>query len=83
MKTYKELKTELFEEVAKIDVSKLTLEPYGQNSLMAYTSLLAEMSKLPSYDIDDNLSANFLNSVFANVFNGFNNGFNIDIKKGE
>lgn len=46
MKTYKELVDELYEEVSKIDVSKLSLSAFG--GLKEYVELLKVMSSLPS-----------------------------------
>lgn len=44
MKTYKELRDGLFDEVSKIDVSKLSL---GYGGLESYVDLLKKMSELP------------------------------------
>ncbi len=45
MKTYQELKDNFFEEVGKIDVSKLYLSSFG--GLKDYAELLKVMSELP------------------------------------
>lgn len=61
MKTYKELKDELFEEVSKIDISKLGL---GFGGLASYVELLERMSKLP----DATTSELMLHSTLQNAF---------------
>ena len=45
MKTYQELRDNFFEEVGKIDVSKLSLASFG--GLKDYAELLKVMSELP------------------------------------
>lgn len=54
MKTYKELVQELYEEVSKIDVSKLSLSSFG-GGLKDYVELLKAMSSLPSESTGDML----------------------------
>lgn len=56
MKTYKELKDALFEEVGKIDISQLGL---GYNGLLSYAELLEKISKLP-----DKTSGELMSDVF-------------------
>lgn len=46
MKTYKELKDNFFDEVGKIDISKLSLTPYG-NNFKEYAELLKVMAEIP------------------------------------
>ncbi len=53
MKTYKELRDGLFEEVSKIDLSKLSI---GFGGLESYADLLEKMSKLPDDSIFDKYS---------------------------
>lgn len=60
MKTYKELRDELFEEVSKIDVSKLSL---GYGGLESYVDLIKKMSELPD------------ESFFEKCKNGLSMGF--------
>jgi predicted house-cleaning noncanonical NTP pyrophosphatase (MazG superfamily) len=48
MKTYKELKDALFEEVGKIDISDFNL-----GMLASYTELLEKMSKLPNMAVEE------------------------------
>lgn len=58
MKTYKELKNDLFEEVSKIDISKLSLSSFG-GGLKDYVELLIRMADMPAIskdEIDYNLS---------------------------
>ena len=45
MKTYKQLKDELFEEVSRIDVSKIPLYSFG--GLKDYVDLLIRMADMP------------------------------------
>lgn len=52
MKTYKELVNELYEEVSKIDVSKLSLASFG-GGLKDYVELLKAMSSLPHADMSE------------------------------
>lgn len=54
MKTYKELVQELYEEVSKIDVSKLTLASFS-GGLKDYVELLKAMSTLPPEGFGDKL----------------------------
>lgn len=54
MKTYKELVQRLYEEVSKIDVSKLSLSSYG-GGLKDYVELLKSMSTLPNESTGDML----------------------------
>lgn len=57
MKTYKELKNDLFEEVSKIDISKLSLSSFG-GGLKDYVELLIRMADMPAIakdEIDYNL----------------------------
>lgn len=49
-KTYKELKDEFFEEVGKIDLSKLSI---GFGGLKDYAELLKIMAELPAESRDD------------------------------
>lgn len=60
MKTYQELRDGLFEEVSKIDISKLSI---GFGGLESYTELLKKMSELPD------------ESVFEKYKNGLSTGF--------
>lgn len=48
MKTYSQLRDELFEEVSKIDISKLSI---GFGGLSDYVDLLSKMSNLPDESI--------------------------------
>lgn len=56
MKTYKELRDNFFEEVGKIDVSKLGLASYG-NSFKEYAELLKLMADIPSMSQEERLKA--------------------------
>lgn len=47
LKTYKELKDNFYEEVGKIDLSKLTLGGYA-NTYLQYAELLVKMAELES-----------------------------------
>jgi hypothetical protein len=60
MKTYKELRDELFEEVEKIDISQLGL---GFNGLSSYVDLLEKMSKLPNTSTEDLMKDAFINNI--------------------
>lgn len=60
MKTYKELRDELFEEVSKIDISKLSI---GFGGLSDYVDLLKKMSELPD------------ESIYEKCKNGLSQGF--------
>lgn len=60
MKTYKELRDELFEEVSKIDISKLSI---GFGGLSDYVDLLNKMSQLPD------------ESLYEKCKNGLSQGF--------
>lgn len=60
MKTYKELRDELFEEVSKIDISKLSI---GFGGLSDYVDLLSKMSQLPD------------ESLYEKCKNGLSQGF--------
>lgn len=51
MKTYKEIKDNFFEEVGKIDISKLSLGVFG--GLKEYAELLKVMSDLPDKGRDE------------------------------
>jgi hypothetical protein len=62
MKTYKQLKDELFEEVGKIDISQLGL---GFNGLSSYVELLERMSKLPDMAIDELMLHSTLQKAFC------------------
>lgn len=52
MKTYKELKDNFFNEVGKIDVSKLSLGMFG-GGLKEYAELLKTMAELPDKGKDE------------------------------
>lgn len=54
MKTYKELVDGLYEEVSKIDISKLSLSSFG-GGLKEYVELLKSMSTLPPGDMRDKI----------------------------
>lgn len=54
MKTYKELRDNFFEEVGKIDVSKLGLMGYG-GSLREYSELLKSMADIPSMSREEEI----------------------------
>lgn len=54
MKTYKELVQGLYEEVSKIDVSKLLLSSFG-GGLKDYVELLKAMSNLLKEGLGDNV----------------------------
>lgn len=70
LKTYKELKDNFYEEVGKIDVSKLTLDGIG-NTYKDYAELLIKMAELERNHWIDELS-------------GFNpNGFRVSTPKVE
>ena len=56
MKTYKELRDNFFEEVSKIDVSKLGLMGYG-GSLREYSELLKSMADIPSMSREEEIKA--------------------------
>lgn len=55
MKTYKQLVDELYEEVSKIDVSKLSLNSYSSGGLKEYVELLKSISSLPRESYGDKL----------------------------
>jgi hypothetical protein len=52
MKTYKEIKDNFFEEVSKIDVSKLSFGMFG-GGLKEYAELLKVMADLPDKGRDE------------------------------
>lgn len=56
MKTYKELRDNFFEEVGKIDVSKLGLMPFG-GSLKEYAELLKSMADIPAMSKEEEIKA--------------------------
>lgn len=56
MKTYKELRDGFFEEVSKIDVSKLSLMCYG-GSYKEYAELLKSMAEIPSMSREEEIKA--------------------------
>lgn len=60
MKTYKEIKDNFFEEVGKIDVSKLSLGMFG-GGLKEYAELLKVMSDLPDKGKDEWYDPNIQN----------------------
>ena len=58
MKSYEELRNELFEEVSKIEVSKLALGGI-QNTLKDYAELLKTLSTLPLENIYESEESGF------------------------
>lgn len=52
MKTYQELRDNFFEEVGKIDVSKLSLATFG-NSFKEYAELLKIMAEIPNKTVSE------------------------------
>lgn len=58
MKSYEELRNELFEEVGKIEVSKLALGGI-QNTLRDYAELLKTLSILPLKNIYESEESGF------------------------
>lgn len=56
MKTYQELRDNFFEEVGKIDVSKLSLAEFGY-SYKAYAELLKSMADIPSMSREEEIKA--------------------------
>ena len=65
MKTYKELVQGLYEEVSKIDVSKLNMTSFG-GGLKDYVELLKAMSTLPPEGLGDKLDM-----CYTQGFGGF------------
>ena len=65
MATYKELKDNFFEEVSKIDVSKLNLSLTG--GLKDYAELLKSMAEIPEETYEERLKS----KDFAFGFSGF------------
>lgn len=65
MKTYKELVRGLYEEVSKIDVSKLSLSSFG-GGLKDYVELLKAISTLPSEGFGDKLDICCTQGFFGN-----------------
>lgn len=64
MKTYKELRDELFEEVSKIDVTKLSL---GYGGLESYVDLLKKMSELPNESCCEKYNGELMGFGFTTV----------------
>lgn len=56
MKTYQELKDNFFEEVGKVDVSKLTLSTFSY-SLTNYAELLKIMAEIPDKSYSERYGA--------------------------
>ena len=56
MKTYQELRNNFFEEVGKIDVSKLSLMWFG-GSYKEYAELLKSMANIPSMSKEKEIKA--------------------------
>jgi hypothetical protein len=56
LKTYKELRDGFFEEVSKIDVSKLSLMSFG-GSYKEYAELLKSMAEIPLMSKEEEIKA--------------------------
>ncbi len=64
MKTYKELRDGFFEEVSKIDVSKLSLIGFG-GSYKEYAELLKSMAEIPSMSREEEIKARGLDMCYG------------------
>ena len=65
--TYKELKDKLFDEVGKIDLSKLSM---GYGGLKDYAELLKILAKLPEEPMGDSYGKALSNIAMCNGFGG-------------
>lgn len=76
MKTYKEIKDNFFEEVGKIDISKLSLGMFG-GGLKEYAELLRVMADLPDKGRDE-----WFDPTLQNTCLGFNSQITPRIDEG-
>ena len=69
MKTYQELKNNFFDEVGKIDLSKLSLSNFG-GGLREYAELLKVMAEIPEKTKDEMFKESVQNSCCSLGFGG-------------